>query len=188
MQCPKDKNETLVDGFLSGDLPVKHCVECQGSWISSTDYEPWRSQQRRQMIPPTYVTREVGRDFIPPETDMKAGLCPECNRYLSRSKVMAKNPFYVERCPSCGGFWCDRGEWEILEELELHDSLEQIFSGEWQARVRSVLQSEKERDATIDKLGPDVAEMVFQLAEVLEQHPNGDFGVAYLMRRFDKPQ
>jgi hypothetical protein len=27
---------------------------------------------------------------------------------------------------------------------------------------------------------------LFELAELLEQHPNGDFGVAYLMRRVDQ--
>nr|WP_255547423.1 zf-TFIIB domain-containing protein [Oxynema sp. CENA135] len=115
-------------------------------------------------------------------------MCPECKRYMTRARVMVERPFYVERCPNCNGIWCDRGEWEILEALGLHESIEQLFSGDWQAQMRSLHHNQKERQATIDKLGPEVAQMVFDLAEVLENHPNGEFGVAYLMRRFDKPQ
>jgi hypothetical protein len=44
----------------------------------------------------------------------------------------------------------------------------------------------QERRATIDKLGAELAAQIFELADVLKQHPNGDFGVAYLMRRCDK--
>jgi Zn-finger nucleic acid-binding protein len=188
MECPKDRTVTLSDGFLSGDLAVKHCPECQGNWIPPDEYDRWKISQEQREVPPTQVARERVDNFVPARQDMKAGLCPECKRYLSRAKVMVRTPFYVERCPSCGGIWCDRGEWELLEELGLHDTLEQLFSSDWQAQVRSVVHADKERLATIDKLGPEVAEMVFELAEVLENHPNGDFGVAYLMRRFDKPQ
>lgn len=188
MQCPKNKNMTLINGLLSDDLRVHHCPECQGNWIPPDEYDAWRSRQAQRLVPPTYVTSYLADDFVPSPYDTKAGLCPECNRYLARAKVMVKNPFYVDRCPNCGGIWCDRDEWEVLEELGLHDTIEQLFSNEWQAKVRSVVHADKEREATVQKLGPEVAEMVFELAEVLEKHPNGDFGVAYLMRRFDKPQ
>jgi Zn-finger nucleic acid-binding protein len=83
----------------------------------------------------------------------------------------------------CRGIWCDYGEWDILERLGLHTTIEQLFSNEWQTRVRSQQFFEKERQATVEKLGLEVAELVFELAEILEKHPNGDFGVAYLMRR-----
>lgn len=83
----------------------------------------------------------------------------------------------------CRGIWCDYGEWDILERLGLHTTIEQLFSNEWQTKARSHRFSEQERQATIDKLGIELAGRVFELAEALERHPNGDFGVAYLMRR-----
>jgi Zn-finger nucleic acid-binding protein len=125
-------------------------------------------------------------DYVQSPFDTKAALCPECNCYLARARVGLKTPFYVERCPNCGGIWCDRGEWDVLEKLGLHTAIEQLFSSEWQARVKEREYAARERQATIDKLGADLAEKVFELAELLEGHPNGDFGVAYLMRRFDK--
>jgi Zn-finger nucleic acid-binding protein len=122
-------------------------------------------------------------DFVQSPFDTKAALCPECRRYLSRAKVNLKTPFYVERCMYCRGIWCDYGEWDVLERLGLHTTIEQLFTNEWQTRSRSRQFSEQERQATIDKLGSELADRVFELAEILERHPNGDCGVAYLMRR-----
>jgi Zn-finger nucleic acid-binding protein len=100
--------------------------------------------------------------------------------------TLQQGSFYVERCPNCNGIWCDGGEWEILQQLDLHTHIDYIFSADWQALVRDLEHGERERQATIDKLGVDIAQRLFELAELLEQHPNGDFGVAYLMRRVDQ--
>ncbi len=187
MQCPKDRKIDLIDGVLAEDLAVKSCPECQGNWIGADVYETWQINHFQEAVNPAAVVY-ADVEFAPAASDTKAGLCPQCNRYLSRAKVWIKTPFYVERCPNCGGFWCDNGEWEILTTLGVEGAIEHLFSGDWQFQLQKMQLFEKERQATVDKLGPDVAAMVFELAEVLENHPNGDFGVAYLMRRFDKPQ
>jgi len=82
--------------------------------------------------------------------------------------------------------WCDRGEWEVLVGLGLHTMIDRLFSSDWQSRMREREFTTRERLALIDKLGPDLAQQIFDLSEQLENHPNGDFGVAYLMRRLDK--
>nr|WP_255527189.1 zf-TFIIB domain-containing protein [Oculatella sp. LEGE 06141] len=125
-------------------------------------------------------------DYIQSPYDTKGALCPACSYYLARAKVGLKTPFYVERCSNCGGIWCDHGEWDVLETLGLHTSIERLFTSEWQTQVKERDYAEKERRATVEKLGDDLAARVFELAERLEGHPNGDFGVAYLMRRFEK--
>lgn len=185
MQCPKDKKITLEDGFLAGNLPVKQCPDCKGTWIPATNYEQWQERQVPSAVPPETLVKRLDVDFVQSPLDTRAALCPECNRYLARAKVMLKSPFYVERCPNCNGIWCDRGEWEILTKLGLHATIQQLFSNEWQARVMRSHQTEKEKQATADKLGAELAERLFELADLLENHPNGDFGVAYLMRRFN---
>lgn len=187
MQCPKDQSVSLVDGTLSDKLTVLHCPDCQGNWISTTNYEAWILSQPPRLAEPKLITKsESDLDFVPSHNDNRAALCPECQHYLTRARVFYKRCFYVERCMHCGGVWCDKGEWEVLEKLGLHINIEQLFSHEWQSRVREMEYAEKEREATTQKLGYKVAEMVFELAEILENHPNGDFGVAYLMRRFNK--
>ncbi|HIK08818.1 MAG TPA: zf-TFIIB domain-containing protein [Oscillatoriaceae cyanobacterium M33_DOE_052] len=192
MECAKDRQIELVDGVLGEGLGVKCCPQCKGNWINADDYRSWQVGNAQQLLRQRQRHRvplgAVAGDFVPSQADAKAGLCPECKRYLARAKVMVKNPFYVERCPGCGGIWCDAGEWEVLESLGLDVAIEQVFSGQWQAEARSSWAAEKEREALVEKLGWQVADRVLEMAEILESHPYGDFGVAYLMRRFDKPQ
>jgi Zn-finger nucleic acid-binding protein len=183
VQCPKCKNVTLLDGALDDKFAVKYCQECKGTWIPAHEYEAWASRQPYNPGVPDLKSKTLNVNFVQSPFDTKAALCPECRRYLSRAKVNLTTPFYIERCMQCRGIWCDYGEWDILEKLGLHTTIEELFSNEWQAKTREQKFSEQERRATIDKLGSDVAAQVFALAEVLEKHPNGDFGVAYLMRR-----
>jgi Zn-finger nucleic acid-binding protein len=184
VQCPKDKKIELTDSLLAGGLQVKCCPDCKGTWIPPEDYQNWRRQQSQGELSELPATLDV--DYVQSPFDAKGALCPDCGCFLSRAKVGSKNAFYVERCPKCGGIWCDRGEWDVLEKMGLHTAIDRLFSSEWQVKVREKEMAERERQATIDKLGEDLAYRVFELAELLEQHPNGDFGVAYLMRRFDK--
>lgn len=187
MQSPKAKNVTLVDRTLDENLPGKECPQTGGVWISGEDYQNWVEQQNSPEIDLEELThrlREV--NVTPSESDTKAALCPQCSRFLSRSRIETQPAFYLERCPQCGGIWCDRGEWEILGQLGVRSQIEVLCSGEWQARLREKQQSDRQRQATIDKLGEELATQVFKLAEALKNHPNGDFGVAYLMRQFDR--
>lgn len=186
LQCPKDKNVTLESQVLADNLPVMGCPSCKGIWIPAEEYKAWQAQQdAKAPAVENVVPKILNVEFQQPPQDTRAALCPDCNRYLSRAKISLKTPFYVERCLACGGIWCDRGEWGVLEKLGLHTCIEKLFSANWQERIREVEYAYRERQATIDKLGPDLAAKVFELAELLENHPNGDFGVAYLMRRFD---
>ncbi len=172
-----------MDGVLDQKFAVKYCQECKGTWIPASEYEAWQTRQAYNPVVPDVVSKTLDVDFIQSPFDTKAALCPECQRYLSRAKVNLNTPFYVERCMQCRGIWCDYGEWDILAKLGLHTTIEQLFTNEWQSRVRVQQHSEQERQALIEKLGSALAARVFDLAEVLEKHPNADFGVAYLMRR-----
>lgn len=184
MHCPKDKHIDLIDSTVDHGLAVKHCPDCKGMWIPPEHYQTWRSQQPNVAADSEPKLLDV--DYVQAPLDARGALCPDCHSYLSRAKVALKSPFYVERCSKCGGIWCDRGEWEVLEKLGLHTAIEQLFSSEWQTRIKEKEFALRERQATIDKLGEDLAHKIFELAELLENHPNGDFGVAYLMRRFDQ--
>ncbi|MBD2102167.1 zf-TFIIB domain-containing protein [Leptolyngbya sp. FACHB-261] len=187
MQCPKDKKISLLDGVLSGNLPVKCCPDCKGTWIPAFEYREWLATQPEPVAksPNDFPIPALMVDFVQSPLDTKAALCPDCGRYLSRARVGFGTPFYVERCLDCGGIWCDYGEWEVLEKLGLQTTIAQMFSAEWQMRVRENEQAQRERRLMIERLGEDLASQVFDLARVLEVHPHGDFAVAYLMRRFD---
>lgn len=184
MECPKDKEVSLVEAMLQGGLPVLQCPDCKGSWITRADYARWQTKQPPETLEANPKLLDV--EFERSPLDTQAALCPACHHYLSRTKVGHRHSFYVERCSNCEGIWCDRGEWDALTQMGLQASIDQIFSTDWKARIKALEYRERERQATIDKLGEEIACRIFELAELLEAHPNGDFGVAYLMRRFDQ--
>lgn len=190
MQCPKEPQIELAPGTLSYGLNAQCCPECGGAWIPPEHYIDWQHRQGILLDQEPHVEilpSQVQLDFTPSSFDNRAALCPDCRHYLVRGRIdLQSTTFFVERCPNCKGYWCDRDEWMVLEALKLDKHLEYIFSELWQNQVKKWELVARERQATIDKLGVDIANKIFELADLLESHPNGDFGVAYLMRRFEQ--
>jgi Zn-finger nucleic acid-binding protein len=185
MDCPKCRSE-LANGILSDLLLTKHCPECDGEWIPGRMYQAWRSERPAIVSSHDAILKNYDLHYSPSPYDAKAANCPECRSIMARGKISLKQPFYVEHCLACGGIWCDRGEWDVLERLQLHTNIIQIFSSGWQAQARASHMNALERQAVIDKVGVEMAQRVFDLADILIKHPNGDFAAAYLMRRFDR--
>lgn len=187
MQCPKDKTLTLIDGILENSLLVKFSPETGGIWLPREEYRAWVAEQPAYELDLQAVVQLLDRiDFQPAPEDPQAGICPETGRLMVRARVNTRRPFYVERSGFDGGIWLDRGEWEVLSMLGLNLQIDSLFSGDWQAAFREVQLQERQRQATIDKLGETLALQVFEVGEALRRHPNGDFGVAYLMQQFDR--
>lgn len=182
MNCPKCRSE-LVNGILSDMLLTKHCQGCEGDWISGHNYQTWKSERPNIPVNPDVLVENYHFPYTPSGLDAKTAPCPACGCIMARGKVTLKQPFYLEHCLTCGGIWCDRGEWTVLEQLKLDTNIAQIFSGVWQAQVRANHLNELERQAVIDKVGVEMAQRVFDFADLLSQHPNGDFAAAYLMRK-----
>jgi len=185
MDCPKCKTPNLNQVQLPQKLPAHQCENCHGNWLNGDAYKIWQSSQISEVIEYNKLTwiDQNKQDFTPSDYDNKASFCPECRQYLSRGKVSINPPFYVERCPQCKGIWCDGGEWEMLNQLNLHNQLDNLFSSEWQSLIREKQHHKQEKQALIDKVGEDLAQKIFTLGDILEDHPNGDFAVAYLMRK-----
>ena len=189
MRCPKHSQDSLLVDQLAAGPKVHSCPTCHGSWIAPEDYQTWQATHADPSLNVVHLTVPIDRDmdYQPSRYDNRAGLCPNCGFYLVRGRInLQQVAFFIERCPGCKGIWCDQGEWEILDELGLSAYIPVLFTDEWQSRVRLAEAESRERRATTEKLGTEIAEKLFELAALLEAHPNGDFGVAYLMRRFEQ--
>ena len=188
MRCPKEPKQTLVPDKLTTDLAVHRCDRCAGNWLPTANYQRWQATNAGlDAVPEDALPLALETDYSPAPLDGQAGLCPECGTYLKRSRInLKKTSFYIERCPSCEGFWCDKGEWEILQALGLHVQISAVFAPDWQARIRVLEQVERQRMAVVEKLGSKISERIFELADMLKGHPHGDFAIGYLMRKFNE--
>ncbi len=188
MRSPKVKGANLEPSEVTAGLSSQKCPQSLGHWIAAATYEAWQSQQLQQVrdTPIEEVNWLQDLRIHPAETDIRAGLCPECGIILTRLRIPLKTPFYVERCADCGGIWCDRGEWQILEQLGLHTRIPQMFSSQWQMQVREQVLHDQERQSLTEKLGTDLAQEVLRLAATLEKHPHSGFAIAYLTRRAER--
>jgi Zn-finger nucleic acid-binding protein len=182
MKCPKCSQAELSDRELATGLIAKHCSECKGNWLPAKEYQAWQVQQPAAALSPETLTG-LNIEFGHSPLDTRAALCPECSRILARAQVKLKTPFFVDRCQQCGGIWCDYGEWDILTTLGLNTSIEQLFEPKWQTKIRQQQLLQNEHQAMVEKMGADLAERLFALAETLAQHPNGEYALAYLMRK-----
>lgn len=183
MDCPKCRHTTLLETTRPEGVVVQRCTQCEGHWVANAQYSHWQATHPPQEATAELLNQPGLLPYTPAPSDSKAALCPECQRYLSRAKVQYPNPFFVERCNECEGFWCDRGEWEILNQLGVSGSLEQFFNPEWQMKLREQAAQNRERDSMYEKLGDELAEQIFELAQTLQTHPNGDYALAYLIRK-----
>lgn len=186
MKCPKCK-ELLAPAQLFDSLDSAHCPTCQGQWVDGDNYQEWQQSQARVAVDPyTCLQTDLATYQVPAPLDAKAGLCPQCQTILSRTKVSTQPFFYLDHCLACNGIWFDPDEANILVALRLHDRVDVLYSHAWQQQVRTAQLALSEKEAIVAKLGNEIAQQVFDLADVLKDQPNGDFAVAYLMRRFER--
>lgn len=68
-------------------------------------------------------------------------------------------------------------------QLGVSGALEQFFDSEWQMKFREQNAVNREQEQMLEKLGPELAQQVVELAQVLQQHPAGDYALAYLVRK-----
>jgi Zn-finger nucleic acid-binding protein len=123
------------------------CDECGGQWIKSFQYWKWLRAHAQNL--PEKPAEEGAQ--LPISDSTEAKLCPECGHILSRNRVGHGVDFWIDRCASCGGFWFDKNEWDILKSRNLHDDVHFIFSTAWQHAI-----IEEERRAASERRFEDL--------------------------------
>lgn len=173
MECPKCKGVRLEKTDPSKPL---WCPECGGVWVPMQDMDN--------------VSQSFSEDlntsmFDASAYDQKTGLCPQGHGIMLRAKVEGDKPFYLERCPHCGGIWFDHGEWQQVVKYHLTDHLADFWTTAWQRQ----LQSRKDRESFIELnkslLGEDIVGDIFKLAEKLKSHPEKSRALALLRQELN---
>lgn len=116
------------------------------------------------------------------DLDERTGLCPSGHGVMIRARVDAAEPFYLEKCPRCGGIWFDQGEWLKIAQTTFSENLSDLWCKSWQYNQRK----EKERSVFLEinkqLLGEDIFQEIMNLASRLREHPEKGRAIAFLQQ------
>ncbi len=140
MKCPRCKNPDLKPTLIEEYLPAMGCADCQGSLVSLLYYRHWAETQK----PPVEATPRNASAVETTDTTTALN-CPKCGRFMMKYKITGCVSNRLDICTGCDEAWLDRGEWELLEALELSHQMSAIFTDQWQRRIRRELSEEMRR-------------------------------------------
>ncbi len=175
MKCPLCKDDLLHSTTLELGLPAYRCQQCQGVWISLSEYRNWR-REKADALP------ELALDDtdIPLWDTQELKLCPNCARFLTRHRILPGVKFYLDRCGNCEGVWFDPHEWEVVVARNLQDKVHLFFTKPWQIKMQAEEARRMLDRLYLDKFGPEDYAKVKDVWAWVRHHPQRAMLIAYL--------
>ena len=167
MNCPKCKTDRLRKKDYKAPAT---CPNCGGMWLESKGI-------------PTFMDVSEGlaeADSGKALNDGKTGICPNGHGIMIRARIDTEEPFYLEKCPHCGGIWFDKGELREIISNNVVDNLDSFWCKSWQVRHRKATNREKYYEINKRLLGEDIFDRIIQLSERLKTHPEKGRAIALL--------
>jgi Zn-finger nucleic acid-binding protein len=178
MKCPRCKTADLKPTMIEENLPALGCEICQGSLVSLVYYRHWAETQK----PPAPGAASGDAAALQTTDTTTAIICPKCGRLMTKHKLTGSVANRVDVCASCDEAWLDRGEWELLEALQLSHDMPSIFTDEWQRRIRRQMSDDMRRTILTRSIGDDAALRVEDFKAWLAGQKQKSEIMAYLYR------
>ena len=173
MNCPKCKDQVL--GKRGYDSQA-NCPKCGGMWLEFDNLPGFIETLKSS--PETENTANPN--------DERTGLCPSGHGIMLRAKIDVEEPFYLEKCGTCGGIWFDNGEWQRIVNSNLTDNLNEFWCKSWQSKQRKEKNRQNYLDSNRALLGQEVFDDLMKLAETLKNHPEKGRAIALLQQEILK--
>jgi len=177
MHSPVNTEVTMQPREIEPGLSVYECPKSGGLWIPLQSYLAWKERQPPQLAAPPATATPV----VPDDSRQRALICPESGRLLLRYRVGHGLQFHIDRSPTTGGVWLDKGEWEALKSKGLHVALNLIFTAGYQRQVRSDEYARALTETFRDRIGPADFSKVVEFAAWLADHPKRRDICCYLL-------
>jgi Zn-finger nucleic acid-binding protein len=178
MKCPRCRTPDLKPTMIEEYLPGMACDACHGSLVSLLYYRHWAETQKPAADPAAEMTAG------PVETSdtTTALVCPKCERVMAKYKLSGTVSNRVDVCSTCDEAWLDRGEWELLEALQLSLKIPAILTDAWQRRIRREQSEDTRRSILTRMIGEDGTDRVEEFKRWLGKNPHRSHVLAYLYR------
>ncbi|MES3021917.1 MAG: zf-TFIIB domain-containing protein [Pseudomonadota bacterium] len=177
MICPACGNKHFSPVQLEGGLPGERCKDCSGVWVELERYRIWRSKM------PAVAALEFPGDIG--LSDGAVRVCATTGRLMARINVSRDPVLRLDFSPMADAVWLDRGEWEALVALGLHDQLDAIVSERWQRELKEAASRERMEANLRARFGDADYEELLRMRAWLQGQPKRADMVAFLNAKAD---
>jgi len=177
MECPQCKGYQLEPQEIEPGLMAGVCPKCTGALLSLMNYRFWVEQQSPVEINET--------EDVVVEDNGKAKACPKCSRLMSKYQVGEGTNTRVDLCSGCEEAWLDKGEWQLLKKMDMHNKLPKIFTDAWQRNIRIQRQEKFLKKQYMNLLGENDFRKADMFKQWLDEHPEKSKIQQYLITKVD---
>jgi len=178
MKCPRCKTPDLKPTMIEEHLPAMSCDTCHGSLVSMLYYRHWAETQK----PAVQNSLAVTVAAVETTDTTTAIACPKCSRFMMKYKMSGTVANRLDVCSACDEAWLDRGEWELLEALQLSLQMPAIFTDAWQRRIRHEATEGTRHSILVRFIGEAGAAKVEEFRAWLAENPHKSHIMTYLYR------
>ncbi|MFL6549011.1 MAG: zf-TFIIB domain-containing protein [Povalibacter sp.] len=177
MKCPVCRTPDLQPTMIEEMLPSLGCAVCEGTLLSLLYYRHWAENHK-----PATQSQSPSEVSVIPEAAQNAVMCPKCSRVMTKYKLAGTVANRIDLCASCDEVWLDRGEWELLDQLQLSHQMPAIFTDAWQRKLRAAKTEETRRAILQKTVGNESATRVEAFREWLNEQSLKSTILTYLYR------
>lgn len=175
MHCSRCKNTQLEPLELEPGLVAASCPSCNGALVSLMNYRFWIDRYANKMS-----AVEPANDAEISESE-SIHSCPKCSRLMVKYQIGLQTAHKLDLCAACDEAWLDKGEWQLLKQLDLQGKLPKIFTDAWQRNLRKQRQELALNERYEKLLGGESFARVKEFRDWLLQQPNKDAIKQYLI-------
>lgn len=168
MHCTSCKGSNLEPQELEPGLIAAVCQGCEGALVSLMNYRFWLD--RYGSVADKVEVLSEGM----PDEQQGVRTCPKCTRLMTKYQMGAESQHKLDLCASCDEAWLDKGEWQLLKQLDLHGKLPKIFTDAWQRNIRKIRQETFQQERYEKLIGVEDFAKVNEFKLWLYQHPHRD--------------
>ena len=99
---------------------------------------------------------------------------------MTKNRISTQIKSRLDLCGFCDEAWLDRGEWDLLKQLQLSRELPKVFTESWQRKIRQKISEEKRANRFLSQLGDSDFKEAERVRQWLENHPKKQEILQYL--------
>lgn len=173
MLCSHCPNTRLEPRELAAGLVAAVCPSCEGTLLSLMNYRFWVDRFSSE--------QKVQASTVEVAESESISCCPKCSRLMTKYQIGHGSDNKLDLCAACDEAWLDKGEWQLLAQLDLQGKLPKIFTDAWKRNIRKQRQEQALNERYEKLLGADVFDEAHNFKQWLYKQPERDSIKQYLM-------